>query len=474
MITKTLYKELLTMTARDKVEQGYDLDLEVFDQAVAKAADSLDALDKLADDLLVLPFRKDWPYEEPNDWPCIRAAMGDGAKEGYLASPDLEQADVRVRAAFVASVCGCILGKPIEVRPTLDELKQAFEPLGEWPIRDYVTEACSKALGRWHWTMPYTTRGNITHAFPDDDINYTVLGMVLLEKYGIGLNVENVRQEWGMNIPPFFTWGPERIQIINTALHSVRGGDREITSRWTNTLNPGSELCGAVIRADAYGYACPGNPMLASRLAWVDASFTHLRTGIYATQYVAAVIALCFLLDGTELGNDRLMPFEQALDYIPQNTRFSHIVRDSLERVRCSDDWLEGYGSIHEKYKEYAHCQVYQEIGTLMNTLKFAEDVGDGICKQVCQGNDTDSFGATSGSILGVFFGPGHLEERWTQPLNNEIHTMLADFYEQNLTRLAERMGRLPAHIHEQVEHGQSSATPQDEGGMEAPNEIGS
>jgi hypothetical protein len=45
-------------------------------------------------------------------------------------------------------------------------------------------------------------------------------------------------------------------------------------------LNPKDEYCGALIRADAYGYACPGRPALAAELAWRDASLTHRRTGI--------------------------------------------------------------------------------------------------------------------------------------------------------------------------------------------------
>jgi ADP-ribosylglycohydrolase len=90
---------------------------------------------------------------------------------------------------------------------------------------------------------------------------------------------------------------------------------------------------------------------------------------------------------------------------------------------------------------------VLQEVGTLVNTLRFAEDVGDGFCKQVMQGNDTDSFGATVGSILGAWFGPGHLDERWTEPFQDRIHVALAAFWETSLSALAARMGRLPSMV---------------------------
>ena len=93
------------------------------------------------------------------------------------------------------------------------------------------------------------------------------------------------------------------------------------------------------------------------------------------------------------------------------------------------------------------HCLIYQEVGTLINTLRFAEDIGDGICKQVSQGNDTDSYGATAGSLLGAYFGPGYLEERWLAPFNDDIHTALAWFYERSLSKLAKRMGALPKRV---------------------------
>ena len=66
------------------------------------------------------------------------------------------------------------------------------------------------------------------------------------------------------------------------------------------------------------------------------------------------------------------------------------------------------------------------------------------------QGNDTDSFGATAGSLLGAFFGPGYLEERWLRPFNDNIHTGLAwprEGCERSLSKLAKRIGELPRRI---------------------------
>jgi ADP-ribosylglycohydrolase len=184
---------------------------------------------------------------------------------------------------------------------------------------------------------------------------------------------------------------------------------------------------------------------LAAELAWRDASWTHRRTGIYGEMFVAAAIAAA--LAAEQVMEDRLGIFETALQFVPQHSRFAASVRDSLHEVRQAADWLDGYTRIHAKYGQYGHCLIYQEVGTMINTLRFAQDVGHGICIQVSQGNDTDSFGATAGSILGAYFGPEGLEERWLAPFNDDLRTGLARFYERSLVRVAKRMGELPERI---------------------------
>jgi ADP-ribosylglycohydrolase len=204
--------------------------------------------------------------------------------------------------------------------------------------------------------------------------------------------------------------------------------------RW----NPGVELCGALIRADAYGYACLGDPALASELAWRDAGMTHRRTGLYGAMFVAAAIALAPVSD------DPLDVFRGALGFIPQRSRLAEAVRFALEEVAAASGWLDGYERINARFGDFGHCMVLQEVGTLINTLRFATDVGDGICIQVMQGNDTDSFGATAGSILGARFGPGHLDARWTAPFRDRINLSMAMTWESSLTALVARMARLP------------------------------
>ena len=440
----TLRAHLKTVIANRR-SQGHAVD-GLHDELLA-LPDRYDALDAFAHRLARLPMREDWPYTEPEDLAGIWEECDPARPTDPIGSPEPADAAARVETAFLASVCGCILGKPVEVNPTLAMLREALEPRGEWPLREYISETL-RVPGGWlpdgglQFDAWHTCRENIRYAAPDDDLNYTILGLLLLETHGRDFTWEQMRSVWLRHLSPVITWGPERTVLARCGLDFLGEGTQEYTSpdqrEWVQVWNPGDELCGALIRADAYGYACPGNPALAAELAWRDASFTHRKTGVYATMFVAAAIAAAFV------ETDRLEIFATALRFVPRRSRFFKIVSDALHEVAQASDWLDGYARIHGKYKQYAHCTNYQECGTLINTLRFAEDIGDGICKQVMQGNDTDSFGATAGSILGAYFGPGHLDSRWLTPFNDEIRTGLNFFYERSLSTLARRMGELP------------------------------
>lgn len=420
--------------------QGYDT--RGAQEKLAALPDSYDSLLAFAEALRNLPMREGWRYVEPTDWEGVRAQLHP-QRLRHAGQADLAQCARRVQTAFVGSVLGCMLGKPLEVDPDMDELRRAGEACGQWPIRDFISEQFLEHLGRRHPDWQKTTFGNIRCAVPDDDIHYTVLGMLNLEYYGANLTTDDVRGTWQRHQNINYAWGPERAAMARIAIsflndHACPRLDEREYALWAETLNPGAESCGAAIRADAYGYAFPGRPDVASRLAFVDASFTHRRTGVYASMFVAAALALM------PMASDPLDAFAGALDFVPQHSRFHEVALNCLDIVDMSAGFEAAYGQIHARYGQYRHCHVYQEAGTLVNTLKYAHGVWQGVCLQVMQGADTDSFGATAGSLLGMRFGPDGLDARRAATLNNAIELGLVDFPPQALDALAARMGRLP------------------------------
>lgn len=397
---------------------------------------SYDALDALARRLDACPLRSDWPHVEPDGWNEILAECAPDRPTKPLASPK-EDTPARIEEAFLSAVCGCILGKPLEVDPKLAEIRVAAESCGEWPLNDYVSERLLQALGRRHGSWTETTRGHIAYVAPDDDINYTVLGMLAIEKHGAAFGRGELMALWCENLPPRWTFGPERLLLAKAALFppAADGGPQP---EWTALWNPGEEMCGAAIRVDAYGYACPGHPALAAQLAWRDAGLTHRRTGIYASMFIAAAIATAFVADAP------MDIFETALKFVPRRSRLFAVLNDSFEEVARASDWLDGYGRIHAKYGRHGHCQLYQECAQLINTAKFSASPHDAFCKQVMQGCDTDCFGEIIGSIMGAWFEPGALDRRWLAPFHDDLRTALGMYYERSLKATARRMAKLP------------------------------
>ena len=427
------FRRLVAATLADTQEQGHDVtDLLA---ALPDVPDSYDALLAVADRAADAPMRPDWSYDEPHDL--------DGLTPPARAPYDDAAVRPRIRTAWLARVSGCILGKPFEFDPTLSELREVLEPAGEWPLTDYVTERTNGLLRAPQPQWPELVRERLTHVCEDDDLNYTVLAMLLLEQHADAFTADDVRRQWLYQLPVLATFGPERTQLLSAAAAHLIGVPADDDS-WAEVLNPYDEHCGALIRADAYGWACPGDPWRAAVLAHRDASTTHRRTGVYATRFVAAALAAALVAEP----EDRLGPFVTALSVVPVRSRFAEIVRRSLLEVEQATDWLDGYTRIHGRYGEYSHCRVYQEIGTLFVTAKFARDVGHGLGLQVCQGNDTDSFGATAGSYLGALLGPSaFVAEHWTGRFHDDIHLALATCHVSSLSELADRMAALPARL---------------------------
>lgn len=399
--------------------------------------DSYDALAGFAERVRSLPLRTDWLYVEPNELEEIWAECDPHRPMGQIGSPSVPDCVEKTRTAFLSAVCGCILGKPLEIDPTLPELKNAGESVGEWPLHDYIPEKLLNALGKRHGDWSETVRETIQYVAPDDDINYSILGMLALEKKGLAFARTDLMDLWLHNLPPLFTWGPERAFLLRSGMHSIDAQGEPPFQNWVEMWNPSDEACGAAIRVDAYGYACPGRPALAAELAWRDSGMTHRRAGIYASMFIAAAIATAYV------ACDPLDIFRTALQFVPRKSRFYEIVSDCLSIVASASDWLEGYEGIHAKYKEYGHCRLYQECGLLINSARFATGIADAFCKQVSQGCDTDCFGEIIGSIMGAYFGPGNLDPRWLAPFNDDLRTSLACFHDRSLQSVARRMGQL-------------------------------
>ena len=143
-----LLRDRLHMVISDKAEQGHAV--EGLDAELDTLPDSYAALAELAGRLADLPLVPDWPYVEPSELDDIWNEADPKRPLGAIASVDMDDSAKRVEAAFLGSVCGCVLGKPLETRLTGEEIHVGLEQLGEWPLSQYVSERIRGVLPRVH------------------------------------------------------------------------------------------------------------------------------------------------------------------------------------------------------------------------------------------------------------------------------------------------------------------------------------
>src|SRR4051794_6652921 len=135
--TKEQIRYALATCINDVAAWGVD-DAGAHDELRA-VADSYDALYAFAASLATRPLRADWPFVEPLDFDAIRGEWAaDTTSHDLAMGMSIAERAARAEAAFYGRVAGCILGKPVEVMPTAEQLRNALEPLGHWPLRGWV------------------------------------------------------------------------------------------------------------------------------------------------------------------------------------------------------------------------------------------------------------------------------------------------------------------------------------------------
>ena len=110
----------------------------------------------------------------------------------------------RIRAAWQGRISGCLLGKPLEVLSFEQGpagVTAYLESAGAVPLRDYVPLLEGTGPAR---IARDCCRGRISRAERDDDIDYTVLALLMLEECGKDLSTEDVARAWLTRSPCFF------------------------------------------------------------------------------------------------------------------------------------------------------------------------------------------------------------------------------------------------------------------------------
>lgn len=372
--------------------------------------------------------QSNFPYNEPSDLKQIEEEL-DADLTARLEIPD--NLSDRLVAAWRGRVCGNMLGKPVEygVYWTRSRIKEYLESAGAYPLRDYVPapdelrEEYELRADNWE----QTTFGNIDGSARDDDVDYTILGLHILEEYGIEFTSADVATEWMTRLPFHQTYTAERAAYRN--LVEERSIDEAAVHR-----NPYREWIGALIRGDVFGYVNPGHPAGALRLSYKDAYLSHRANGIYGEQWAAVLVSLALALD------DINEVFIRSLDYVPRASR----LHEALTRVHRiwenGGSWEEALEDADHAWSGYHWVHTVNNAAIIAAALLWGEgDYSKSIGLTVQGGKDTDSNGATVGSILGSLNGTDGIPSHWTDPIHDLVRSAVFGFENSSIPDLAQR-----------------------------------
>ena len=411
-------------------ETGYDVEAAV---AAAEGVDLADhvAASALLDSLQDLPRSPDWGYEEPNALADIVAVLPTPARP---QAPPAAHVEDRVHAAWLGRIAGCNLGKPVEMGThwTSAHLREYLELAGAYPLLDYIPvldPMPERFELRENW--PGTTRGNVNGSARDDDIDYPILGLHLLEQHGTALRPAHVARAWLLLLPFMQVYTAERVAYRNL-VHGL--APTEAASHH----NPYREWIGAQIRGDVYGWVHPGDPRAAALLAYQDAALSHTENGIYGEMWAAALLASAFTA-----GTAR-EALESSLEHVPPRSRLAEVVRDVLGQHAAGRSWDDALAHIQATYGHYGWVHTLNNAALVVAGLLWGEgDYARTVGLTVQGGWDTDSNGATAGSVAGVLLGTERLPAHFVDPLHDRTRSALFGFDDSRISDLAARTVRL-------------------------------
>ncbi len=417
----------------------YDLVLDELDQRretghdVGSAADAFarlahddrDGLEALYQELIEAPRLPGWEYEEPD-------ALGDILDSLPAPSADRSPRDLpdQVLGGWLGRIAGCNVGKPVEWGPhwTVEHIRDYLERAGEYPLRDYFPVLDPMPPGfdlRDNW--PQTTKGNVDGAARDDDVDYAILGLHLLEQRGRDLTTGDIAEAWLDLLPYYQVYTAERAAYTNL----VRSVPMDAVA---STRNPYREWIGALIRGDAFGWTNPGRPRDALTLAHRDASLSHVANGIYGELWSAALVSGAFGAGSVAEA------FEASLEHVPPRSRLAEALRDVQGWRADGLSWDAALEHIRERYGAYSWVHTINNACLIAAGLLWGEDdLAQTIGLTVMGGWDTDSNGATAGSVAGVVLGASALPPHLIEPLHDTTRSALFGYDHSRISDLASR-----------------------------------
>ena len=415
----------------DEVEQlahsGYQVGTLGFEAKQAADRGDLKELERIDAELSHAERRPGWRYEEPDEPETLLSAI-----EALKPSPCEEtQLERRIRGGWLGRTVGNTMGKPVEGL-TRENVAIYLKSVGQWPQTGFIplSDTLPTGVSALHWSAPQAAAGAFSDVPQDDDIDWTILALHLIEQHGRDLTPDLIAEAWLDLLPFTQTYTAERAAYRNL----VRGIRPPLTA---SQDNPYREWIGALIRADAFGYVNPGDPAAAARLALVDARLSHVANGIYGEMWAAALVATAFTADSSRSA------LEAALPIVPQGSRLAEALRHVIALHDEGADRLSALDWVDDKLGHYNWVHTINNAALISIGLLWGSDFVDAVGTAIAGGRDTDSTAATVGSVYGILHGSEAIPERLVGNTHVHVRSAVRGFDRITIDELTERTLKL-------------------------------
>jgi ADP-ribosylglycohydrolase len=386
-------------------------------------------------DMRALPTGREVAARTPDSLHAIKALRPRGPRRLWPTF-DSKRFPDRLQGALLGRFAGCTLGAPVEfwdiqkMENLARETGQVFPPVDYWT---YVPNPYSK---RYQMSpVEAYTRGKMDGVPVDDDIVYTLLGLLVVETFGPGFTVEDNSRAWLKYLPYACTAEDVALKNLKKGIPAKKAGQID---------NPYCEWIGADIRSDPWGYMAPGWPEFAADMAYRDAYLSHRREGIYGEMYFSAAIAAAFAVE------DPVEALRIGLSEIPRDCAMAKTVKWALTQAPTIRNYKQARAAVDKKFKGMAGAHTLNNAcltiwGITIGGTDFSRVIGE----TVAMGLDNDCTAATAGSIVGAVVGRRGIPRRWTNRFNNTVHSYLIGKPRFKIDDLVCRFEKQARRVHE-------------------------
>ena len=199
--------------------------------------------------LVNAPQRENFFHTEPSTLEEIKAARPEPKQARTPKKYKLNTLRKKLEGAWTGRTAGCLLGKPFEGILS-EQINKMLEILKQPKLTHYVkiSDFSEKDIEDLGLECNNCWIDKVKDGFPvDDDLNYTVFALRLINEKGRNFTPQDVIDGWLRTLPVYITFTAERLAYRNRL-----GG--LLPPETATYFNPYREYIGAQIRGDYFGY----------------------------------------------------------------------------------------------------------------------------------------------------------------------------------------------------------------------------